>query len=165
MIRRITFILLTVVVLFLCEFILFYFFGRLFKPNLLIILIVYLTLAWGVRYSLVAAIAAGALKDSFILGAFGTNLFSYTVCACTVALMNRYVYRPDAAGAKVAVVAIAALLHLTMTYFLSLLSGALGLNNFGQAFRSVMVPEIIATSAVALFVWRRLRICVLRLFA
>src|SRR3989338_6900085 len=67
-------------VLFLAEFIFVNFFTTAFKPNLLILLIIFVDLHWGSRWGIFAAALSGILKDSFAGGFFGMHTFAFILC-------------------------------------------------------------------------------------
>jgi rod shape-determining protein MreD len=79
--RKIGLVTLFVFLFFLAEFFLFNMAGRWFLPNMLLLSIIYFNLAFGIRYSILAAVLAGTLKDSFGAGIFGLNIFVFVVCA------------------------------------------------------------------------------------
>jgi len=158
--RRISFLFLITFVFFLLELVFAEFFGRWFKPNLLLLLVVYFSLSWGIRQGLFVACVAGVLKDSMSAGVFGIHFFSFVLCAYAVAAINKYFYRPDTSSARLLVTFGITVLYALVNYFLVSLFQSV---NFFAAFRFVMFSEIILTTLLAAFIFKRVRRCVLRL--
>ena len=90
--RKILLIPVCVFIFFLVEFFLFNLAGRWFMPNLLLLVIIYFNLAFGIRFSIFAAVVAGLLKDSLTTGIFGFNIFSFVLCAYMTTILKRYLH-------------------------------------------------------------------------
>ncbi len=61
-------------------------------PNLLLLAVIYFNLAFGIRYSIFAAVVAGLFRDSFGAGIFGLNIFAFVVCAYLTTGLKRYLH-------------------------------------------------------------------------
>ena len=158
--RRIFFILLLTFVFFLLEFILYNSFGRWFKPNLLVILVVYFNLAFGIRYSLIAALFAGIWKDSFGINIFGLNIFAFIFCAYLTILLKRYLFHMGSSGSRVLIVFLVSVFNILILYILISIFSEV---NFGETVVYVLLPEVILTTLLTGYIFKILRKCVLRL--
>ena len=67
-------------VLFLAEVAMFQIFGSWFKPSLLVLLVVYFNLKFGIRYGILTSLICGILSDSFGSGIFGVHILSFIFC-------------------------------------------------------------------------------------
>ena len=146
---------------FITEFVLGNFFGYWFKPNLLLLLIIFIDLHLGVRYGLFVAILAGLLKDSFGAGIFGINIFSFILCVYITTLLRRYLfYQVEFGFLRILMAFLMSLFNILVAYALSSLFGWI---DFFQMVVFVLLPEVLATTAVAAFIFKWLKLCVLKL--
>ena len=136
--------------------------GRWFKPDLMIILIVFFNLFRGVRTSLLVAFLGGLLKDSFAVEVFGMHIFSYMVSAYLTSIVKMYIYQPGSRASRLLMVCLVYLIYITIQYFLYEMFFSM---DFREVFFNVFIPEMLATSLVTLYVLEKLRQCVSRLFA
>lgn len=134
--------------------------GRWFKPNLLIILIVFLNLSRGTHYSILAAFLAGLLKDSFSVKLFGLNIFSFVVCAYLTTFFKIYIYQTGSAASRVFMVFLISGLNVVIQYLMNVMLAPI---YFGEAVLHVWLPEVLATTVAAGYVLEKLKQCVLRL--
>ena len=151
----------SVFVCFLIEQLLARYWGRWFTPNLLIILIVFFNLSRSTRYSLLAAVFAGLLKDSFVPRGFGIYMFSFICCAYLTSILKMYIYQTGSMGSRVLVVLVVVITNAHILFFLNLMTTPL---NYGEMFRYLLIPELLATAVVAAYVFEKFKICVLRYF-
>ena len=159
-IRKLVFLFCASIVFFFTELGVFHVFGHWFKPNLLVILLVFSALKWGVRYSIFVALCAGFFKDSFSYSPFGIYCLSFIVCAYTIAAIMKYFYKPTSIPSKVFLTTMIVFLNLIVSYCLSVMFKAM---NFSQAFRLAMLPEIMATVLITVFVFKGLQQCASKL--
>lgn len=155
-------ILLFALACFFIENILFQLFGIWFKPNLLLILIVFFNLFRGIRYGVLAALMGGFLLDSFSVRVPGLNTFSFVVCAYLASLLKIFIYQPGSQASRILLVFFVAVINLAIQYVLHVLTTPL---DFSVAFARVIIPEILITTVMAAYVFERLKRCALRLFA
>ncbi len=158
--RKIIFIILITYLAFLSEFILFNVFGFWLKPDLLLLAVVFVNLTWGVRYSLVTAIAAGLWKDSLTINAFGLNIFAFLACAYLTTFIKRYLFHMGYGSLRIFIVIMAILLYDFVLFLLDVLFVDISMNSF---LTHVLIPEVILTAIVAEPMFEILRKCVLRL--
>ncbi len=157
--KKVLFIIIGGFVLFLTESVAFDFLGPWFKPNLLILLVVFITLRHGIRYGIGAACLAGLLKDSFTTNPFGGYLFCYILCAYLVMLVTKYFYEVEATFLKTATIFAAIILNTLLYAFLISFIETV---DFGQVFLRIVLPEIALTMILADFTFEQLKKCALK---
>ena len=145
---------------FLFELILFNYFGRWLKPNLLLLLVIYTNLAFGVRFSLVTALLAGLWKDSFTINVFGMNIFAFIFCSYMTTLIKRYLFHMGSSSSRVLIVLGVAIFYNLILFVLNSLFSDF---DFWQMFIYVLLPDVITTTLLTNFIFRSLRRCVLKL--
>lgn len=158
--RRTLIIIVFVFLFFLIEFFLFNVIGRFSKPNLLLLLVIFFNLCWGIRYSLLTAVFAGILKDSFTIGFFGINLFSFVLCAYATTLLKRYVYHMGFHSSRLFLIFLIIVFDIMIHACLHMMFVEVHLI---QVLRYVLIPEVLTTFIVATFTFQQLKKCVLRL--
>jgi len=160
--RKIILVALAVFLFFLIEFFLFNMGGRWLMPNLLLLVIIYFNLAFGIRYSIFAAVLAGIFKDSFGAGIFGTHIFSFVLCAYMTTILKRYLHYVASRRSRLLLVLCVTVIHVMALFFLQLMFGKV---NVVQVFTYVFIPEILTTLLVTSYIFTQLRKCVLKLSA
>ena len=136
--------------------------GYWYIPNLLIILVVFFNLYRGTRYSLVAGVFAGLLKDSFSAGPFGLYTFAFIIAAFFTTLMKMYVYQPGSMVSRVLLVFIVTVGYVTTYWLIQLMFTSLA---FPSVFFHILVPEVGLTTLIAPVAFKKYRQCALKLFA
>lgn len=159
--RKIIFVPICVLILFLAEFFLFNMAGRWFMPNLLLLAIIYFNLAFGIRYSIFAAVLAGALNDSFSTGIFGLNIFSFVLCAYMTTVLKRYLHYVASRRSRLLLVFFITVINVLAHFFLQTMFGKV---DVVQALKFVFVPEILMTLIATSFIFTELKKCVSKLF-
>ena len=160
--RRILLISFFVFIFFIFEFFLFNFFGRSVMPNLLLILIVFFNLSFGIRYSLLTAFLAGILKDSFSAGPFGMYAASFMSAAFMSTVFKKYVYSRGSHGSWLLLVSLVSLANIFIQWVIQL---RLGSNIcVYDILRFILLPEVISTMVIAHFIFYPLKKCVLKLY-
>ena len=135
--------------------------GRWFKPNLILIVVVFFNLFWGTRYSLAAAMIGGLLKDSFGAHFFGLNIFSLIICAYLTTFVKLYIYHVGSKSGRVTMVFFIVIFNIIIQYLSKVM---LSYVHFPQAFHYVFLPEILATTLAAGYTFDKLKRCVSNLF-
>ena len=159
MTRKFFLILACVLVGFFIELFLFNIVGRLFLPNLLILLVICFNIFLGIRYSLFTAVVAGLLKDSFSISPFGVYLFSFVAAAFITTVLKRYIYHR---GSRFSLLLLTLLVLLINGLVHFLIAVMLGQVEAAQVVKFIFVPEILSTVVVANFVFYQLKTCVLK---
>ncbi|MCK5214876.1 MAG: rod shape-determining protein MreD [Candidatus Omnitrophica bacterium] len=136
--------------------------GVLFKPNLLIILIIFFNLFRGIRYGLITALFAGLLADSFSVKPFGINIFSFVICAYMATVIKMYVYQVGSVVSRVLMVFFVTLINILVLYFLNVMISPIA---FSEAFMCVLIPQTVMTVLIAPYAFEKFKQCALKLFA
>ena len=139
---------------FLAEFVLYNAFGPLAKPELMLLLVIFCNLYWGIRYSLWAAFAAGILKDAFGGGPLCTQVFVYIAAAYLTLFVRRNFYQPGSRFSR----AVVAFIVLTGVFVLeTIMHMRLFEVRVNEAVVFILLPQAAVTMLVATFVFHRLR--------
>ena len=146
---------------FVAEFMIFNLFGRIFLPNLSLILIMFINLSLGIRYGLFAAIISGVIKDSLGIGFFGSHTLSFVVCAFLAVYLQKYIYQRGSGLSRLILLGAMVGTDFLIQFFLNLMSGEVFI---ADALRFIFVPEILATLLLADFSFAGLKKCVLKFF-
>lgn len=154
MIKRFAAIAVLTYLAFAAEFILYNMFGAWGKPELVLLVIVFCGLYWGIRHSLAAAIIGGALKDAFGVQPFGTYLFVFIVAAFLTTLIRRNFYQP---GSRFSRAAVAAFVLVGVFILELILRYRLYEVRLDEAIAYVFVPQLLVTMVAATFIFHRLR--------
>ena len=157
--RKIILITVLTFLFFIIEFLLFNILGSWFKPELLVLLIIFFDLSLGIRFGLFTAFLGGILKDSFSSHLFGIHIFSFVVCAFMTIVLRRYLFQTSPYSLRILLAFTISLLNALLLYVLNSMFLLLDLN---EAFYFVIVPNVLATTFVAGFTFRHLRKCVLK---
>ena len=149
------------VVFFLAELVFMTVFGRWLRPNLLILLIIFIDLHLGVRYGIFVALLAGLLKDSFSAGPLGMHTVSLILCVYIITLIRRFIFYDVEFGfLRILMAFVMSLLNVIIYYCLYAMLFTV---DFAQMVVFVLLPEVLATTAMAALVFRELKRCVLKL--
>ena len=146
--------------LFFLEFALNRFWGMLLTPDFSILLIVFFSLYWGIRYSLITAVLAGILKDSFATNGFGMHLFSYVVCAYLTTILIKYIYQRGSRELRVILVVVMTFIQGIMHFLLLNVFADVSL---GESLLVAIIPGALVNALVANFVFDRMKLCVSKL--
>lgn len=158
--RKIILIVLVVFLSFLIEFFLFNMGGRWLMPNVLLLVIIYFNLAFGIRYSIFAAVLAGVLKDSFGIEVFGIHIFTFVLCAYMTTILKRYLHYVASRRSRLVLVLCVTIIHICGYYCLQLMLGGV---SGAQILLFVFFPEVVTTLLVTSLIFTQLRKCVLKL--
>ena len=159
--RKAIIIIFFVFLFYLIEFVLFNLLGGWFKPNLLLILVMFFGLLLGIRYSIFTAVIAGLLKDSFSTNFVGIHLLSFVICAYMTTILKVYVYQIGSRFSRFLLVSIIVTINFVcQSLFYFMFSPV----HFTEALQYVLMPDLITTLIVATITFEKLKICVSRLF-
>lgn len=159
--RKSALIILFVLFFFLIEFFLFNTAGRWLMPNLLLLLVIYFNLKFGIRYSILAAVLAGILKDSFSVDIFGLNIFTFVLCAYMTTIFKRYFHYVGSYWSRFFLVFLILLSNFLANFCLQMMFGHV---DVVQVIQYVFIPEMATTLAVTSFVFVQLQKCVSKFF-
>lgn len=146
-------------VFFIVEYLLFNLLGRWCKPNLSVILIVFVDLVWGIRYGLFSALVSGIIKDSFSPNLFGFNIFSFTICAFLVTFIKKNIFHFGSGASRTQLVMMMTVINAVIHYFINVTFSSASVN---QLLIMVMLPEIVTTTLIAPYTFNKLRYTVER---
>ncbi len=132
--------------LFLIEIALFQIFGLWFKPNLLVIFIIFVNLRFGLRYGVFVSLFCGILADSFSAGIFGVHIISFIICSYILAIVKKYFLQFDALSFKLVIAFVFSSLFVLLMYFFNAMFLKI---NFSGVFTFIFLPEVAATVAVS----------------
>ena len=152
----------TLVVMFLlAEFLFSNVLGRLFKPELVLLLVIFFDLYSGIRYGLFVAFLGGFLKDSLGASSFGITLFSNVLCVYATTLIKKYFfYEIEFGFLRVLITVLVVLLNaMTIAFLVSFLAQQEG----RLAVFLNLLPGVLTTSLLSPFVYKFLKECVSRL--
>ena len=158
--RRILFLGTITFFLFLVEYVFAQIFGRWFKPNFLLLFVIFTNVFFRTKYSLFVAVFAGILKDSFNTSNFGIYIFSFVFCSYAVTAIRKYFYQVETGYLRVIVAALLSFASAGFIYFFVLAENATPVS---EAMFFAILPEFAATSLLAAYTFDRLKICVSKL--
>ena len=141
------------------EFVLFNLGGRWLTPNLLLLVVLFFNFYRGIRYSLVAAVFAGILQDSFSVYPVGIHVFSFVICAFGTTIVRRYFFHVSPYSFRVLMAGLLSILNVIVLYLLHIIFTPIV---FWDILGAVLLPEVLLTTMVSSFVFRNLKKCVLK---
>ena len=152
MIKRLVLIAVLAYIFFVIEFILNGALGVWAKPELLLLLVVFWGLYSGIRYSIVAALIGGLLKDSFSILPFGTYLFVFIAAAYLTVLVRRILYQPGSRFSRAVVSFFVLIGCFIIEMALYLMHHDV---HWGDLFINILLPQLVTTMAVVtvVFYW------------
>jgi len=159
--RKTFFILSAIFIFFIIEFLFFNVIGKWFFPNILLLLIVFFNLLWGIRYRIITALVAGLIKDSFSVNPFGVYLFSFVICAYMTTFLKKTIYQVGSRSARLFLVCIICGINFIAQFFLHLVFGTV---TTIASVHFILIPELLTTLLITPFVFNRLKICVLKFY-
>jgi len=137
-------------------------FGRAWTPDVMIIMLVFFNLFRGIRSSLVVAIFAGALQDSYGVHVFGVHILAFVVCAYLTTAIKVYMYHPGSPFFRIITVFLVSTANVLLQTALREMSAPL---DFMEVMGHVAFSEIAVTTVAAPYVFEKLKQCALKFFA
>ena len=154
MIKRLVLIAVLTYLFFILEFILNGSIGGWAKPELLLLLVVFWGLYSGVRYSLVAAVLGGLLKDVFSILPFGTHLFVFIAAAYLTTIVRQTLYQPGSRFSRAVVTFFVLIGCFLIEMMLYVMNHDI---RFADLLLNILLPQILTTMVVVTFVFHWLR--------
>lgn len=136
------------------EFVLFNFWGRWGKPELLILTVIFFNLYLGIRFGIIAAAICGLLKDCSGIAPFGTYILVYICGSYITTLVRQYLYQKGSSLSRAMVVFFAVTGCFLVQAMLTSMHREL---HWGDLLVFILVPQLITTLVVATFVFIQLR--------
>jgi len=155
--KRFFLILFLSIIFFLVEFLLFNFVSPWIVPNLLLLMIIYINLSFGMKEGLLAAVIAGMLKDSFGIQIFGVNISSFVICVFLVDFLKKYLFHGNSFLARILLVFMVCTSHFFILVFFNALFSK---GNDWQSILTVLLPEVLATLLLTPYIFKLLKKCV-----
>lgn len=141
------------------EFFLFNYVHPWLTPNFLLLLVIFVNLWLGIRYSIFTAVVAGIIKESFSTDFFGSHIFIFVVCAYATTIFARYLYQRGSLFSRHLLVGSVLILSFILQWIFHL-----GIPQIGSSFLIIGLPEILLTLILMEFIFKNLRICASRFF-
>ncbi|MGE0268988.1 MAG: rod shape-determining protein MreD [Candidatus Omnitrophota bacterium] len=135
-------------------------FGKKYAPNLILLLIIFINLTLGIRYSLVAAALGGIIKDSFGIHFFGFYVFSFVFSAFMTTILERYILQKGSRISLLFLICVICMVNILTQWVLSM-----SFDQITPFLQEIFFPEIMATLIVTNFTFKQLRKCVLKFYA
>ena len=145
---------------FLVEFVLYNAFGIWGKPELVVLVIVFCNLYWGIRFSIWAAFVAGLLKGAFSIEPFGTYLLVYIVAAYLTTFVRQNIYQRGSRFSRAVVTCFVLMGIFIMELLLHMRLFPVRLL---EAIGYILVPQMALSMLAATLIFHHLRNIVLKL--
>jgi len=152
--KRIAVIVLVSYLAFMSEFVLYNALGTWGKPEFLILVIVFFNLYLGVRYSLIAAVCCGILKDASGIAPFGTYLLVYVAAAFTTTFVRRYLYEQGSRFSRSLVAFFVVVICFILQAVLTVMNHQMRLH---ALLADILIPQLLTTMAVSTLVFQQLK--------
>ncbi len=136
------------------EFLLYNFWGEWGKPELLILVVIFFNLYLGIRFSIIAAVFCGILKDTSGIAPFGTYVLVYIAGAYLTTFVRRYLYQPGSRVSRALVTFFVVIGCFIVQVVLSNMDHEARLSE--QLFY-LLVPQLLTTMIAATYVFERLK--------
>lgn len=152
--KKILFIPLFIYAAFVVEYCLFNVFGAWFKPDLLLILVVFFNLYSGIRYSIYSAVVAGLIRDAVGIYPIGMHICVYIIAAYLTTYVRYNFYQPGSRLSRLWAVVFTLMSSFLVKWAMVQMIG----NVIEEGFwRYIFWPEFIITSLVATYVFEKLK--------
>ena len=136
------------------EFLLYNFWGEWGKPELLILVVIFFNLYLGLRFSIIAAVLGGILKDASGVAPFGTYVLVYIAGSYVTTLVRRYLYQPGSRFSRGVVTFFVVVGCFIVQAILSNMNHEIRLN---ELLVYLLVPQLLTTMIAATYVFAQLR--------
>ena len=125
------------------------------KPDIFLIMVVFIALFFGQRAGFESGVIAGVMKDLFTLDYFGMNVFILAVTGLVIGSINTKFSR-DSKGAHAFIVAVFTVAAMSLHYILfSIFSNPIGMR-FTNYLSASIIPTVIYTSIIAIPIFSKL---------
>ncbi len=152
--KRIAVIILVCYLAFALEFLLYNFWGPWGKPELLMLTVIFFNLYLGIRFSIIAAIFCGILKDTLGLAPFGTHIIVYIAAGYLTTFVRRYLYQPGSKFSR----AVVTFLVVTGAFIVqAVLTNMDHEVHVARLLLYVLIPQLVTTMIAATYVFEQLR--------
>ena len=152
--KRVLVIALVCYTLFVAEFVLYNAVGVWGKPELMILAVVFFNLYLGIRFSIIAALVCGLLKDSISIEPFGMYLFVYIAGAYATTFVRQYLYQPGSRFSRAMVAFFVVVACFIAQSAVTVMRHDM---RFNEVLVYILIPQLVTTMIAATFVFHRLR--------
>ncbi len=152
--KRVAVIALVSYLAFALEFLLYNFWGQWGKPELLILVVIFFNLYLGIRFSIIAAVICGILKDASGVAPFGTYVLVYIAGSYMTTLVRRYLYQPGSRFSRAVVTFFVVLGCFIVQAILTNMNHEVRL---GELLLYLLVPQLLTTMIAATYVFAQLK--------
>ena len=152
--KRITVIALVCYLAYALEFLLYNFWGQWGKPELLILVVIFFNLYLGIRFSIIAAIFGGILKDCSGVASFGTYVLVYLAGSYVTTFVRRYLYEPGSRFSRVVVTFFVVIGCFIVQAILTNMNHEIRLN---ELLLYLLLPQLLTTMIAATYVFGQLK--------
>ncbi len=136
------------------EFLLYNFWGQWGKPELLILVVIFFNLYLGIRFSIIAAVFCGILKDSSGVAPFGTFVLVYITGSYVATFARRYLYEPGSRFSRSLVAFFVVIGCFIVQAILINMNHEVHLR---ELLVCVLVPQLLTTMIAATYVFAQLK--------
>ena len=152
--KRIAVIALVCYLAYALEFLLYNFWGEWGKPELLILVVIFFNLYLGIRFSIIAAVLGGILKDASGVAPFGTYVLVYIAGSYVTTLVRRYLYQPGSRFSRGGVTFFVVVGCFIVQAILTNMNHEIRLN---ELLLYLLLPQLLTTMIAATYVFAQLR--------
>ncbi|MDP2940187.1 MAG: rod shape-determining protein MreD [Candidatus Omnitrophota bacterium] len=128
------------------------------KPDILLLLVIFFTIYFGLIEGIFCAMAAGVLKDAFSLNTIGMNLLIFICLALIIAYLKKLIYRETIFMIFITTLLVNLLSGL-LVYFINFFDKGITLE---AVLLFVILPEVILTAFLSPPVFFCLKKCALK---
>ncbi len=155
--KRIFVIALVSYLAFALEFLLYNFWGpwgRWFKPELLLLVVIFFNLYLGIRFSIIAAVFCGIFKDASGVAPFGTYILVYIAGSYVTTFVRRYLYQQ---GSRFSRSLVAFFVVIGCFIVQAIVSNMNHEVHLSELLLYILVPQLLTTMIAATYVFAQLR--------
>ena len=152
--KRVAVIVLVSYFAYVLEFLLNNFWGPWGKPELLVLVVIFFNLYLGIRFSIIAAVICGFLKDASGVAPFGTYVLVYIAGSYLTTLVRRYLYQPGSRFSRGVVTFLVVVGCFIVQAILTNMSHEIRLN---ELVVYLLIPQLLTTIIAATYVFKLLK--------
>jgi len=152
--KRVAVIALLAFLAYVLEFLLNNFWGPWGKPELLVLVVIFFNLYLGIRFSIIAAVICGVLKDASGVAPFGTYVLVYIAGSYFTTFVRRYLYQPGSRFSRLVVTFLVVVGCFIVQATLANMNHEIHLN---ELLAYLLVPQLLTTIIAATYVFKLLK--------
>ena len=152
--KRVAVIALVCYLAFALEFLLYNFWGRWGKPELLILVVIFFNLYLGIRFSIIAAVFCGIFKDALGVAPLGTYMLVYIAGSYLTTFVRQYLYQPGSRLSRAWVAFFVVVGCFIVQVIVSNMDHEVRLS---ELLLYILLPQLVITMIAATYVFAQLR--------